>query len=1438
MRCPSKDSVDDMQKMSEIKAQTISENIAYKVWHLNKGNTLDLAPNGKPSLLLQSIRLNMPEVQLKEHYVIKSYIYSDEFLKANGNWFLGQKFSKLQLDVNGEPIMDISEFSTLIYNKRKNANKEGMISYVDKLITLSQKQLTPEQLDVVSDFQLQPFTDKAIIDKAVEKVLVGTRFARREGSKVKMVRTISKNDKLYSEYGTATFTNRQLELRFNRLQKKLQEFYSAEFNILELNKDFTITINPMKDMLFSKHMEKVIEYNKRQEYKRNASLAKIEKVLKARTERLVKFKQDLEAHDDLNFMAAIGTTEEVAFNLDMEEGSFKEERVNQPEKLIRALEDRIKQLKSRLTGNLPTVEKDILRLRINSLTEDLRILGTDLSHENVAITATRQLDEIQNIINNKDNLNHADLLNALSIANLWKWENSLNFLTEEQRINKYNDFNIVFNEVSGRAEGLTIDLLDKIIKLLAINVKEDTNVDIDLDNLLDQGSSNVLIDLFLNPSKSKSDLTQYAFIILTQASKNQVGLLDTILKRVDSMFELLGGNVDYSKYWQKNENGEATGRMVSKYSNLWGAYIDHRKTSMDNLYKLYNNNKIDYSTFQARLHKLNEDYRKNVVIIDNDALFNGAKPKMDSKLSRKQYVDYLNKVLGVELTERLIQEAKLKELQYTTDRELYHNQLKDENRTPEDVAEQLKIWELQHSPYEYVNNVYGVKTEFKTRNDGYRYAVSAPKVNNIYGVKTGFYDNTFLDIMSDPNSAEFYMQYNQLMDELKEMLPEDVSDSLIHNMLPNVQRTLMENIVKSGLFNNRDKISEKLMSYVTSPDVVKLTKNKKNTKVDSDYSIPLPFIGNDSVDERSMDLHKIIKMFAGMAVNFRFKSEVEDKALLAYRVLSNQAKVELDSTGQKILNAVTNTKDSGQSMSIRALGHQLNSTLYGVTRENNEGVGKKITTLNPLVNLHGFSEDFKPLNNIKAIKNKKRRIELEQLSAKLEEQLDENAISDVEYAKQLKLLEDEYQSLGGKNLSIISIADSAIKWTQLKSLGLNLPAGIANLLFGIGSNFTHANGRVDFNIKSLFKANALILKEITSRKSGKISKLVEKFDILFDVIDSRYEQAEEIKGIVGKSTKAKVIKKVTSFNPYMFQTKGEYFIQSASFIAHMLFTKVEGTDISVYDAYNEDGTWNESLFDDTTNKDWSNVLESAKSRTAFTKFRDKSIEINKMLHGDYDPDSKILIKRFVVGRLLMQFRSWMPEGIASRFLGERHNMQLDRTTKGRYITYWELGAIGSIKTLGKQLLYHNNPDKAFAALEAPVDIENMRKNLSELMVAATFTGMLILLEAGIRDTDDDEDVTKRRLLYLLYNKVNRAMLDIYFYINPTSAFDILQSPIPALRAFQDLGKAVNRSRLYMFDDNYQGYSPAYYWGKNVPYLNQYYNLQFTTTHVLGGKGLK
>lgn len=100
--CPNLSNKKIKQEFDEL-VSVLGENIAYLIWDRSKGNGLELAPNGEPSILFQT---------LLDHYngdrtaaiKAKAKTYSSNFLNRFGDWVNDPENSSKVIDDNGEPL--------------------------------------------------------------------------------------------------------------------------------------------------------------------------------------------------------------------------------------------------------------------------------------------------------------------------------------------------------------------------------------------------------------------------------------------------------------------------------------------------------------------------------------------------------------------------------------------------------------------------------------------------------------------------------------------------------------------------------------------------------------------------------------------------------------------------------------------------------------------------------------------------------------------------------------------------------------------------------------------------------------------------------------------------------------------------------------------------------------------------------------------------------------------------------------------------------------------------------------------------------------------------------------------------------------------------------------------------------------------------------------
>ena len=500
-----------------------------------------------------------------------------------------------------------------------------------------------------------------------------------------------------------------------------------------------------------------------------------------------------------------------------------------------------------------------------------------------------------------------------------------------------------------------------------------------------------------------------------------------------------------------------------------------------------------------------------------------------------------------------------------------------------------------------------------------------------------------------------------------------------------------------------------------------------------------------------VDLTKIIKIFGKEAISYKHKSSIEDTINLVHNILSESEQYQLNSEDKPRwhtkLNDFLKTKDEGNY--TRQLDYII-ETFYGERKKKGGtskiskfGVGKfKFELLTK-------EEKDKKKNEIEYIKN--------------------SNLEDEEKQRRIKEVESSYK----RYFNYVKFFDNFLQYIQIKAMGWNPFSAINNVVYGWLSNYTYASGGVDFDNDEMRKANLIMLSRGKNEK--KVEALMVKYDTLKEIFDTAY---------MSSTDNNRLVKGLKQFgNPLILQKKGEYFVQGQTMVALMLATKVNinGKEYSVWDSYDENVKWKHE-----NKEQWGegnvNVENSNKE---YFNFKVKLDQIIKRIHGNYDPNSAILIKKYALGRALLQFRSWVAEGVSSRFEVRDNDLLLGREREGRYRTAWNLGVGNTLKTLFLQAIYRNN-NKAFTHLDlegADLELvkENMKRNLTELWQKV----VLVTLAMIVAGFDDDDDEWKKMARNGILNNLYRIGDDIDFYLSPTAFDNITRSPLAVLVFMKD-----------------------------------------------------
>jgi hypothetical protein len=647
----------------------------------------------------------------------------------------------------------------------------------------------------------------------------------------------------------------------------------------------------------------------------------------------------------------------------------------------------------------------------------------------------------------------------------------------------------------------------------------------------------------------------------------------------------------------------------------------------------------------------------------------------------------------------------------------------------------------------------------------------------------------------------------EMLQELKLYLPNEKVNFMHINSIPTIRKKVLENMTGTdgSLSKTFSRSKEALFEATKDTDMNDATPEERkehqfhmlqnNRKRINDY-IDLQTIGyvNDNkkepsaemkeewrrnimdeiASEKSFDLGRVMKAFASLSVTYKHRASIEDQMRLSQQIIENGIKNKREGKGEPIA-------EQGSNKNIIGMVDDFMDVAYWGY---------------PTDNTRGLKGDKKILSK----KEKKLKTVLDQRLTEINEMMkgEEDLVKLGELQTRKDVVKDQLESLGSVR-SYSKYGDSLLKYIQIKGMGWNVYAAFANMGFGFISNIIEGSDGRNYSMKTLWKSYALAMnsvgKNFTFNTWDGLNENAKKIRVLMDYYDTLKEAKNEIYKPTSKTLFKKINGKLEWTNPYAPQSRSEYFNQAPVMIAMLMETKVktkDGKEISLWDAYNVDGTIKEG------------VEFEAGSKLDF-RVKGQIDKLVKMNHGNYDPDTPLSIKRKVYGRALSQFRTWMFQGFAERFKKEIKDYQLtNRLTgedfvmrKGRYRSYISYfkemnGVMGTgspihmlTQLAGKLVGINTKFDKMVSNNFTETDAANMRKNMTELAMYIMLSTLALILKAAV---DDEDDPRKKFGYYFLINQGARLNTDIWFYTNPIEFERLTRNAIPAFSLIVDGAK--------------------------------------------------
>lgn len=1114
---------------------------------------------------------------------------------------------------------------------------------------------------------------------------------------------------------------------------------------------------------------------------------------------------------------------------------------------IKSVNNRISQLRDRIRKANPGVIKDNLTKQLVLLEEQLEKYQLQMDEfkdveqiEQLRGYAEQDIERVKEILA-QPNITTEDIHEARRLVGLWAnigdftpnmAENHPLFTAEELQMNslKYG-FNLEDGtHVKGFAEYKTeMDVLGKDIEFLAKqevvrfvrNTLKDQTIspEVIFKGLEDLNlPSMYLLSLGRVPDALAQSIAAAFRKIEAEAireTQERVDRLDSLYKKVKNK---LINNAELFK--QKFKNGQLTGGIVDRIAPEFAEERDD----------LYNEARADKTGSKW------SDYfnwiKTNTIYFDVRLLFDSEGNPLLTPES-EAHKEELIKHLGEKGFEVYYDKQRRRINSYFEAKLAFEAALEDKKdlkKGQKMIA--LRNWEAINSPFINLDRILDNKVinvdgkPVKSRNN---YNLYVPRKFKEDGNLTGYYDANYQTIESDSDLFAYYEEVVNTLAEVRSYLSEEERRKLQTNSLPYILNNTLGMYNEGGLklgasaaskilqklytqtgqseieFGEQDlgthsvrntprmAFADKTNKMITTRLQMQIADYVKKNQTPPSREIVLEWrraIKDELAKEKSWDINNIMKVYITSAMAYKHKSASTSILNLAEVALLQKGGVKSPGDARSVdIYGKPLTQQSIKNLS--ELLAYTSDVFYGMPKHAIEG---KITQ----VVVQGYEKEFKRLNDAIATN---------------QDNYDKKLITEVQYSRNKKMFERELKVLQ-TNISVSSLADGFLKYGQVVGMGYNVIAGVVNLMVGSLENATRSADASLLSPKALSLAYKDVIQIIGNKSTPigrKVINLNTKLNITKTAQNELYDNTSEF------------WKKFKALSPFKITEKTEMVNQLPLAFALMRSKTSyndKGEEISMWEAFDNNGEV----------KDGYVLSKEMTNEEAISQYQLQVSELINQTHGNYDISSPILAKKFIMGRLGMQFRTWMPEMAMRRWGAERDDKILGIKTKGRWRSYKEVwrdsvdkenpdisytkleNALYASKMLIRKVLfipqykyaidakgnkvsykeaYDSNgrlktgykPVRAFDTRMSDLDAQNMRANLVEvaLLIQMYLTKLLIL--AVMPDLDDD----KKRIAIGMLNIGKRLRSDILMFANPVEYEKLNKNLLPISQYLKHIG---------------------------------------------------
>lgn len=1079
--------------------------------------------------------------------------------------------------------------------------------------------------------------------------------------------------------------------------------------------------------------------------------------------------------------------------------------------------------------------------------------------EDVLIFADSQLQEINQLLSNSA-VSADDLVYAQRIVDLWIKAGDFSTESTDHIILDEYEFDTPpireeFRLRAAKAQDLQRRLTALGSEHITSFVQQYTSSTLNKDEIFKaMVDANYASSMFLNLSRLNDPMMTAAFTAVEEANILAQQEANQIWKTLDSLgakfLKKSGGNYNILK--QLTDDGLETGRLVHRFSD---EYFKTRNTLVNQAFNRVDNKKRPKRD-PAAIKKYFDWTRDNTIMFDPRMLFEDSIPA-DSAMpaeflygrvkfneeDKAAHIADLKKQLGEKGYNLFLERSQKKVEQFQQERDAVYEKIQINPTWSQDEKNaQFTDWLRENSPYWAMDMQNSPAMRVKSDNSYYaiyglrNYVIQVPR-KFVNGQQTKWYDKNYEKIEADEDLLAYHSYLLDTLKSLSYVLPPNKKAMMNVGVIPTLEKTLVELFSEKGMKVGVKPLWDKFKQLQTTTDFAIVINSDINPLTgEIAKSVQLSFIEDtdsrieelvremaiehrqrtgkpDTAEDRkrfkqvaqdqlskdkSWDLTKILKAYSLNVLAYKHKTNIEPQVKLIDKAIRERKEIQTNRASQAQYKMV-----DGKPIPVTEEGLKYSKESWDFFMKEYYNLGTRKVEGVTKTKLYTDSE-------------KKRKAQLEELLSKEEDETEK------------AFLQAQIDALGGYRTGS-GVVDAALKFNTLKGLGWNITSAFSNIGFGTISNWIEAaDGRL-VNMTNMRKAYMLTMNSIGRNLSAdilfndpngtatKIRSIMDDWDLLKTSANELYDNSQNSS-----------LGKLKRFGPYTLQQRSEYLNQAPIMIAVLMDMKAkdpEGNEVTLWDAMGPDAQLKQGF---TTEMEIPKVIQKIR-------------RISEMTHGDYN--NNLRVKSTALGRALSQFRTWMFEGFAGRFEGEKPDYMLSYgkdeiyVRKGRYRSYTTgqlattgaavgtmfLPGIGTVigagigvvagKIGGMQTQYSAMEDTLFSLKQlarklmfmktdygtkfSEVDAANMRKNMMELHIMLGLMGVALILRAGM----DDEEEEKSMMANFLLNQTVRLRTDIGFYTNPLEFEKLTKTAVPMAALVEDVAQVVKDTNKFFNDDN-------------------------------------